>query len=155
MIITCEKCSKKFNINDNLIPKEGRQLQCGSCGYKWYFEPVDKSIKSRNDISEETIFNNETVEKNKIEKIPEKQKIIQKKIIPNSVNKKKVTNKIKKSPKIIKNLLVLIISFVALITFLDTFKYQLGNYLPGLEFLLNNLYESVKDIFLFFKDLIN
>tara|TARA_B100000282_G_scaffold233882_1_gene176270 strand:+ start:729 stop:1196 length:468 start_codon:yes stop_codon:yes gene_type:complete len=155
MIITCEKCSKKFNINDNLIPKEGRQLQCGSCGYKWYFEPVDKSIKSRNDISEETIFNNETVEKNKIEKIPEKQKIIQKKIIPTSVNEKKVTNKIKKSPKIIKNLLVLIISFVALITFLDTFKYQLGNYLPGLEFLLNNLYESVKDIFLFFKDLIN
>jgi|TARA_B100001540_G_scaffold298069_1_gene301283 predicted Zn finger-like uncharacterized protein len=155
MIITCEKCSKKFNINDNLIPKEGRQLQCGSCGYKWYFEPVDKSIKSRNDISEETIFNNETVEKNKIEKIPEKQKLIQKKIIPTSVNEKKVTNKIKKSPKIIKNLLVLIISFVALITFLDTFKYQLGNYLPGLEFLLNNLYESIKDIFLFFKDLIN
>ena len=29
MIITCEKCSKKFDIDDKLIPKEGRKLQCG------------------------------------------------------------------------------------------------------------------------------
>ena len=38
MIISCEKCAKKFNVNDKLIPIEGRNLQCSSCGYKWFFK---------------------------------------------------------------------------------------------------------------------
>ena len=44
---------------------------------------------------------------------------------------------------------------MALIILLDTFKYQLNNYIPGLESILNNLYESLKDFSLFFKDLLN
>ena len=42
---------------------------------------------------------------------------------------------------------------MALIILLDTFKYQLNNYIPGLNSILNNLYESLKDLSLFFKDL--
>ena len=60
----------------------------------------------------------------------------------------------KKNPKIIKNSLVFIISIIALIILLDTFKYQLNNYIPGLDSILNNLYESLKDLSLFFKDLL-
>ena len=50
MIITCEKCSKKFNIEDNLIPENGRELQCGSCNHVWFFKKtVNKSGgKTRN-----------------------------------------------------------------------------------------------------------
>ena len=64
-------------------------------------------------------------------------------------------NKNKKNPKIIKNSLVVLISIIALIVLTDTFKYQLKNYFPGLDSILNNLYESLKDLLLFFKDLIN
>ena len=50
MIITCVKCSKKFNLDDNLIPEEGRELQCGSCNHKWFFRKEVKSIKLENEI---------------------------------------------------------------------------------------------------------
>ena len=37
MIITCENCNKKFDLNSTLIPEKGRMLQCGKCDYKWFF----------------------------------------------------------------------------------------------------------------------
>ena len=46
------------------------------------------------------------------------------------------------------------ISFVALVIILDTFKSPISIKFPGINIMLNNLYESVKDIFLFIKDLI-
>ena len=56
--------------------------------------------------------------------------------------------------KIISYLIVAIISFVALIIVLDTFKTPLNNIFPNLEQILFNLYETFEDISLFFKDLI-
>ena len=58
MIISCEKCNKKFEVKDDLIPIEGRLLQCGICRYQWHFTPsnplklqeevITKKIKSDN-----------------------------------------------------------------------------------------------------------
>ena len=31
-MITCP-CKKKFKIDSSLIPQEGRELQCGTCGF--------------------------------------------------------------------------------------------------------------------------
>ena len=45
MIITCEQCLKKFEIESSLIPKKGRLLQCSSCDHKWFY---------KKDILEET-----------------------------------------------------------------------------------------------------
>ena len=42
MIISCEKCNKKFELADHLIPSEGRLLQCGSCSYQWHYMPESK-----------------------------------------------------------------------------------------------------------------
>ena len=56
--------------------------------------------------------------------------------------------------KILSFLIVGIISFIALIIVLDTFKKPLTNIFPNLELLLFNLVESIKDIFLFFKNLL-
>ena len=38
MIISCEKCDKKFELSDELIPNEGRDLQCGSCNHVWFYK---------------------------------------------------------------------------------------------------------------------
>ncbi len=141
MIITCENCLKKFNIEDNLITNQGRLLQCGSCNHKWFYkipEEQDYSI----DKSKEKMDIDDTVTENNI---------ISKKI---TKNKDKVT-KNKKKPKILKNTLVLIISFFALIILLDTFKYTLDNYIPGIISILNNLYETLKDLSLFLRDIFN
>tara|TARA_Y100000591_G_C21663102_1_gene608882 strand:+ start:34 stop:501 length:468 start_codon:yes stop_codon:yes gene_type:complete len=155
MIISCEKCSKKFNLEDSLIPDEGRELQCGNCNYKWFFKKIENITKLENDVpkilSTENIIKENYIKdkilKTDIEKVPEKKS-----------QDSKISNKIKKNkdnPKIVKNTLVFIISFVAIIILMDTFKFQLNNYFPGLDSLLNNLYESLKDISLFFNDLIN
>ena len=37
----------------------------------------------------------------------------------------------------------------------DTFKADIYSIFPNLDFYLNSLYETLEDIFLFFKDLIN
>ena len=155
MIITCEKCSKKFNIKDDLIPNEGRELQCGSCNHKWFFKKTEKIFTLENEVSEDIRINDEF--KNSNIKAVESNKKIKKEIKFKSKKSeyRHTPNKIKKNPKIIKNSLVFLISIIALIMLLDTFKYQLKNYFPGLDSVLNNLYESLKDLLLFFKDLIN
>ena len=38
MIITCEQCNKKFEIESNFIPEKGRLLQCSSCNHKWFYK---------------------------------------------------------------------------------------------------------------------
>ena len=38
MIITCPCGEKKYNVDENKIPKDGRFLKCGSCGHKWFYK---------------------------------------------------------------------------------------------------------------------
>ena len=48
MIIQCESCTKKFQVKDEDIPKEGRMVQCSNCSQKWFQAPIkiQSSIKS-------------------------------------------------------------------------------------------------------------
>ena len=57
--------------------------------------------------------------------------------------------------KLLYYLIVIIISFIALVIILDTFKYQLESIFPNLEFILFNLFETLKDIKLFIKNLLH
>ena len=50
-------------------------------------------------------------------------------------------------------LIVVIISFIALIILVDTIKSPLINIFPGLEIVLFNLFETLKDVRLFITDL--
>ena len=53
-----------------------------------------------------------------------------------------------------KILIVIIISFVAFLLILDTFKTQLSMIIPNIETILDNLYQSLHDLKLFVLDLI-
>ena len=50
-------------------------------------------------------------------------------------------------------MLVFLISFIGLVIILDTFKKPLYSIFPQIEFILFNLFEVIKDIQLFIKDL--
>ena len=52
MIIDCPVCNKKFDIDQDLIPTDGRLLQCGSCNHKWFFK---LNINEKNPEEEITI----------------------------------------------------------------------------------------------------
>ena len=62
MIISCPSCKKKFEIDVNLIPKEGRNLQCGSCNHVWFY-------KFEKNISDLEIKDNTTDLKKKMMKL--------------------------------------------------------------------------------------
>ena len=147
MIISCPCGDKKFEVNVSLIPKEGRLLQCGSCSHQWFYKPQSK-INIPEEVVElknEVIKENETISSVKEEKIevPKKEKIEESeyKESPNKIN-------------FLNIIIVAIISFAALILIIETFKFQISNFIPDIDFYLSSLYESTKDIYLFFKDLL-
>ena len=156
MIISCPSCKKKFEIDANLIPKEGRNLQCGSCLNVWFykFEKKISDLENKNNTTDLNEEDDEIVIKEDIKKeVP----IIKKNISENRQDKALV--KYEKKTKlslfnIIGYFFVLILSFVALFIILDTFEPLLLTKFPNLELILFNFYETLLDIYLFIKDLI-
>ena len=159
MIIQCVNCSKKFAVDSDLIPSAGRTIQCGSCNHVWFYKKGQDNqyLKTQfkykdDDLSSKIIQKNEPKKKGteKKQKLTSNQKI--------SSRKSEIIRYEPKSSfsfsKLLSYILVVIISFIALILILETFKIQLYNIFPRLEFLLFNLYETLKDIQLFIKDLI-
>ena len=152
MEIQCPKCNRSFKIDKSLIPEKGRLLQCGTCGHKWFFKNIIHENKTKTvNINEENIL-----------KKPEITKKIQnptKNINGGEYNKTEITDSVRKKNvnkiNYIKFFFVIIISIVALILILDTFKDILIKIFPNIKILLNNLYETLKDISLFFYDLVS
>ena len=145
MIIVCPCCEKKFEIDQNLIPKEGRLLQCGFCNEKWFFnkdnkEVTETKVNIKNKKFANSDNNNVNLEESEIS------------LDYNTDNVIKVKNYFSFSI-FLSYILVSIISFVALIILIDTFKSPLYRIFPDLELILFNLFETLKDIRLFIKDL--
>ena len=38
MIISCNNCNKKFELDSDLVPTKGRLLECSACNYQWFFK---------------------------------------------------------------------------------------------------------------------
>ena len=165
MIISCPNCNKQFKINPSLIPDNGRDLKCGSCDHVWFYKIEDiktKPLPLRDDFADKEI--KDEIDDKIVDNIEGPDDVSLQKNIDDKIDKTKdkivknhipVKNKIKKniSGKFFSYLLVSIISFVALILLVDTLKVPLINIFPGLEILLFNLFEILKDIKLFIIDL--
>jgi len=66
MIIECQNCNKKFDLEDKLIPIKGRLVQCGFCHSQWHQLPniitsslkekvIDKVDISKDEVKERSI----------------------------------------------------------------------------------------------------
>ena len=159
MIIECVNCSKKFAVNSDLIPSAGRTIQCGSCNHVWFYKKGQENQYLKTEIkSKDNELSSKIIQKNKpkIKDIEKKRKLSSNQKI--SSQKSEIVKYEPKSSfsfgKLLSYILVIIISFIALILILDTFKIQLYNIFSRLEVFLFNLYETLKDIQLFIKDLI-
>ena len=147
MIIICPCGEKKFEVDENLIPDKGRLLKCGSCDQTWFFNK---------NVSEQT--------EPLIDKPANQKKILYKdENLDKSVSKTPIkpgSELVKYKPKFnftfgkfLSYIIVSIITFVAIIIVLDTFKNPLSNIFPNLELVLYNLFETLRDVILFAKDL--
>ena len=158
MIIACENCNKKFDVDENLIPEKGRLIQCSSCDHKWFFknEILAKTTDTSNNVVME-IFDNKSSQEEKFLgqdnriNIKNNENVLLSEIVKkDEINK----TKINKRTNFLNLIIVFMISFIALILILDTFMEPLIKIFPNLESFLYNLYESINDIKLFIKDLI-
>ena len=147
MIIVCPCGEKKFEVDENLIPDKGRLLKCGSCDQTWFFnknaneqtEPlIDKPTKEK-----KILYTDENNDKS----------------VPN-VPIKPGSELVKYKPKynftfgkFLSYIIISIITFIAVIIVLDTFKDPFSIIFPNLEFVLYNLFETLRDLILFAKDL--
>ena len=145
MIITCPCGDKQFEVDAIKIPADGRLLQCGSCSKQWFYKK-EEIIEESINLSLEKI----KTEKNFVSKIDEESE--------NPLDEENVINQKRdlkefKVGKYLNFFVVIIVSLIGIVLILDTFKIQLSNLLPNLDAMLNNLYESLKDIKLFIFDL--
>ncbi len=163
MIIKCQNCKKSFDLDLNLVPENGRSLQCGFCNHKWFFKLNDK-------ISQKNLNEEIKIEDEQIQEFSNNTDVIENYVkISNNNNEEKIdkSNKSLSDKKNIRSsgskiiggflslLVVILISFVALIIVADTFKIFLERIFPGTELLLYNLFETMNDIYLFFMNLID
>ena len=147
MIIVCPSCGKNFDVDEKLIPDKGRLLKCGSCNQTWFF---NKNVSEQTELI--------------IDKPAKQKKILYKdQNTDKSVSKAPIkpgSELVKYNPKFnftfgnfLSYIIVSIITFVAIIIVLDTFKDPLSNIFPNLELVLYNLFETLRDLILFAKDL--
>jgi predicted Zn finger-like uncharacterized protein len=151
MIIECINCNKKFNVDSQLIPSDGRYIQCGSCNHTWHYKIEEITL-------EPLIL--DSIEKQQVSELNEKKEISNSDILtedkPSAIIKQEINikeNKNKDISNFFSYLIVFIISFVALLILIDTLKLPLINIFPQLEIILFNLFETLKDVKLFIIDL--
>ena len=161
MIIDCINCTKKFEVKASLIPDNGRTIQCGSCNHVWFYKP--KIEQSKNEISSpksnDDILENKKDDYNN-EKLSKTDETINlEKFANTEPSSNELINENKKTTisvsKFLSYFLVILITFIALIIVLDTFKSPLSSIFPGLEIFLYNFFETLKDLYLFIKNLLS
>ena len=153
MIIVCPSCGKNFNVRDDQIPDKGRLLQCSSCKHEWFYTKItipidDNANELHNDQLTQESFGILDEEEDRRDEVIVEEKTVELEKTKN-IDKKKTTK-----INFFKLLLVFIISFVAFILVVDTFLVQISEYVPFAEKYLDNLYQSIIDISLFFQNLI-
>tara|TARA_B100000427_G_C15272361_1_gene491635 strand:- start:138 stop:632 length:495 start_codon:yes stop_codon:yes gene_type:complete len=164
MIVVCPNCNKKFNIDEKLIPEKGRLLKCSSCNHTWHYT---LQVKDEIEINKKDNNNEITINEEENNQIEQKSNISESNSISVNNNEidhedKDLNNKnsnIKKSKissiNILSLLIVFLITFTGIIFLIDTFKLYLANFFPNIITILNNLYATLHDLILFFKDLFN
>ena len=159
MIIDCINCTKKFEVNASLIPDNGRTIQCGTCNHVWFYKP--KIEQSKNEIKTEVSSSNSNnnVLENKEDDYANEKLLKTDETKNTEPSSNELINEIKKTTfsvsKFLSYFLVFLITFIALIIILDTFKSPLSSIIPGLEIFLYNFFETLKDLYLLIKNLLS
>ena len=148
MILECQNCNKKFNVNDTLIPSKGRLVQCGFCHSKWHQLPkITENLVEKKVIDKVDVSKDET----KIQPVNYKKKVknldrIETKTSPKQ--KKKIKN-----IGLFSYISIFLISIIALFLIAETFLSQLNNIFPGFENYIIYVYETLNNILILIKDL--
>ena len=168
MILSCNSCEKKFVVPDQAITATGRIVQCGSCGNKWKQFPIKNEIKKvvnnkKNSIPKKTPIAKTSKSKNK--RVKKRREInlyspeyLAKKhgINLNNITTNKIQNTSKKiSFGFYNSLILFIILIITISRGLYFFQDYITQTFPFTDFYLNYFFESIRNMFEIFKNLIS
>ena len=164
MILSCNSCEKKFVVPDKAITSSGRLVQCGSCGNKWKQFPLD-IIKKKTQLGKDKIKTPSKVNFTKIKKKKSQKKKEISLYSPEYLAKKHgiELNEPSKETKF-KNRVTFgfynsLIFFIVIAIFLFRGLYFSQDFiiekLPFTEFYLEYFFESIKNLFEIWKNLIS
>ena len=174
MILTCNSCDKKFVVPDSAITASGRMVQCGSCGNKWRQYPVGVVKKTQSLPSTKKVVSKPQPIKQKIERPKKVKKTSPKKSREISlyspeylakkhgikINEAQPEKKISKQKKekvsfgFYNSLLVFIFFVITLSRILYFSQEFIIINIPASEYYLNYFFESIRNIFEIWKNLI-
>ena len=175
MIITCNCGEKKFTLPDNSIPLSGRLVQCGFCGLKWKQFPVGEVEKTQSIARPKKVVSRSQPVQQKIQKPKKIKKTSTKKtreislyspeylakkhgIKIGDVKPEKISNQNKKD-KVSFGFYNSLILFIFLIISISRILYFAQDFIvtifPISEFYLNYFFESIRNIFEIWRNLIS
>ena len=172
MILTCNSCGKKFVVPDSAITTSGRTVQCGSCGNKWKQFPVNEIKRNQPVANTRKIVSKSSKIPQKIQK-PKKAKkrsinktreinlyspeYLAKKhgIKLNNEEDKKISINNKVSFGFYSSLLLFLVTSIFLSRGLYFFQDYVVQKLPFTEFYIDYFFESIKNMFEIWKNLIS
>ena len=175
MIITCNCGEKKFTLPDNSIPAAGRMVQCGFCGLKWKQFPVGEVEKTQSIARPKKVISKPKPVEQKIQKPKKVKKTAPKKsreislyspeylakkhgIKIGDIEPKKISNKNNKD-KVSFGFYNTLILFIFLIISISRILYFAQDFIvtifPISEFYLNYFFESIRNMFEIWKNLIS
>ena len=174
MILTCNSCGKKFVVPDSAITTSGRMVQCGSCGNKWRQFPVGRIKKAQSVSSSQKVSSTTKPTPKKTQKPKKaKKKVVKKpreislyspeylakkhgiKINETKVEKTLTQSKNNKVSFGFYNSLIIFIFFTISLSRILYFSQGFIIYnFPISEYYLNYFFESIRNIFEIWKNLI-
>ena len=171
MILICNSCGKKFVVPDSAITSSGRMVQCGSCGSKWRQFPTSeietnqpiatspKIISKPKKIKQNT-QKPEKIKKAKIKKPREislysPEYLAKKHGIKLSEDVKPILSKTKVSFGFYNSLLLVLVIIIILSRGLYFSQEFIVQKLPFTEFYIDYFFESIRNMFEIWKNLIS
>ena len=174
MILTCNSCGKKFVVPDEAIAPSGRMVQCGSCGNKWKQFPVGEVTNPQSISRPQKVVSKRQPVQQKIQKPKKVRKTATKKVreislySPEYLAKKhgikisdaspeKIISKREKgkvSFGFYNSLIVFIFFVIALSRILYFSQGFIISNIPASEYYLNYFFESIRNIFEIWKNLV-
>ena len=175
MILTCNSCGKKFVVPDSAITASGRMVQCGSCGNKWKQFPLVEVEKTQSIARPKKVVPRSQPVQQKIQKPKKVKKTAPKKtreislyspeylakkhgIKIGDVKPEQISNRNKKD-KVYFGFYNSLILFIFLIISISRILYFAQDFIvtifPISEFYLNYFFESIRNIFEIWKNLIS
>ena len=142
MIIECQNCNKKFDLEDKLIPLKGRLVQCGFCHSQWHQLPNNTTS-----LLKEKVIDKVDISKDEVKEQPTKKK---KKIKSKARDKQEIKNK---NIGFFSYIFIFLISIIAFFLIAETFEYQINNIFPNFGNYIIYVYETLNNILILIKDL--